>query len=49
MDKAIQTLASVQVDDVVFKIGNNGLGIDIEKYGDKLFRCIIHFILIKIL
>ncbi|WP_396601898.1 PAS domain S-box protein [Algibacter sp. R77976] len=34
----IRLTASVQDDYVIFKIGDNGLGIDMEKYGDKLFQ-----------
>lgn len=34
----IRLSASVQDDYVIFKVGDNGLGIDMEKYGDKLFQ-----------
>ena len=34
----IKLSASVQKDYVVFNIADNGLGIDLEKYGDKLFQ-----------
>ncbi len=34
----IRLTASVQGDYVIFKVGDNGLGIDMEKYGDKLFQ-----------
>lgn len=34
----IRLTASVQDDYVIFKVGDNGLGIDMEKYGDKLFQ-----------
>jgi PAS domain S-box-containing protein len=34
----IRLTASVQDEYVIFKVGDNGLGIDMEKYGDKLFQ-----------
>ena len=34
----IRLTASVQGEYVIFKVGDNGLGIDMEKYGDKLFQ-----------
>ncbi|MGB5418953.1 sensor histidine kinase [Algibacter sp.] len=34
----IRLTATVQDDYVIFKVGDNGLGIDMEKYGDKLFQ-----------
>ncbi|MFV9551923.1 sensor histidine kinase [Algibacter sp. PT7-4] len=34
----IRLSASVQDEYVIFKVGDNGIGIDMEKYGDKLFQ-----------
>ena len=34
----IRLTASVKDDYVIFKVGDNGLGIDMEKYGDKIFH-----------
>ena len=34
----IRLTASVQDEYVIFKVGDNGLGIDMDKYGDKLFQ-----------
>lgn len=34
----IRLTASVQGEYVIFKVGDNGVGIDMEKYGDRLFQ-----------
>ncbi|WP_298498792.1 PAS domain S-box protein [uncultured Algibacter sp.] len=34
----IRLTASVKDEYVIFKVGDNGLGIDMEKYGDKIFQ-----------